>query len=209
MSSFFVFILRNLLLIVPTCAIIKIQKMKEKIMNNSQLYEKVVKLSNTKKVLIKKISVCMCYVVLLFVFVILAIFNYKSFGALFIFLGAVLELAVIMLTWKYLSVEYEYSFACGEMTVSKIYSKRKRRTVFTAEIKKLAMIAPATEAYIAKSEHFSPQKRIIAVSSESADNIWLAVTGDDSKKREIVFFEADECSLAILKSINPSAYIKG
>ena len=178
-------------------------------MNNSQFYEKVVKVSGTRKVIAKRVSVFICYALLLLIFIMLAVFDYKNFGGTLIFLGAAVDAAIIALTWKYLYLEYEYSFACGVMTVSKIYGKRKRKTVFEAEIKKMVMIAPATDAYIAKSEHFSPGNRVIAVSNESADNIWLAITGDDTERRSMVFFEADERSLAILKSINTYSFIKG
>ena len=178
-------------------------------MNNSQFYEKVVKVGGSRKVIAKRISVFMCYALILLIFVVLGVFNYRNFGGPFIFLGIAVDAAIIVLTWKYLYLEYEYSFECGMMTVSKIYGKRKRKTVFEAEIKKMVMIAPATDAYIAKSEHFSPQKRILAVSNENADNIWLAVTGDDEDSHVMVFFEADDRSLAILKSINTYSFIRG
>jgi len=74
---------------------------------------------------------------------------------------------------------------------------------------KMVMISPATEGYISKADHFEIDKRIVAVSSDAADNIWLAVSGGKDEVCALVFFEADERSLAILKGINPYSFIKG
>ena len=78
----------------------------------------------------------------------------------------------------------------------------------SADIKSLTMIAPATQENIAKAEHFEPDARVYAISSEAAENIWLALTGDKDEDRVLIFFESDERSLDLLKSVNPYAFSK-
>ncbi len=176
-------------------------------MNTSQSYEKVVKLSNKGKPLIKKISAVMSYALIFVIWLVIGLNNPNIMAPALVF-GALLTLVVVLITWKYLCVEYEYSFSYGTLGVAKIYAKKKRKLLIETEMRDLLIIAPATEEYIRKAEHFEIEKRIIAVSSENADNIWLVVSGGKDERRVLVFFEADERSLAILKSANPYVFIK-
>ena len=57
-------------------------------------------------------------------------------------------------------------------------------------------------------ENLKPEGRIIAVSSEYADDIWLIVTGEENEPRTLIFIEADERALEILKFNSPFAFIK-
>ena len=49
---------------------------------------------------------------------------------------------------------------------------------------------------------------IISVSNEYADNIWLLVTGEEDMPKIMIFIEADERALAILKSSAPHIFPK-
>ncbi len=176
-------------------------------MSVNDSYEKVVKKSNKGKHLAKKISLALSYAVF-FVLWLMAALNNPKQAVYIIVAGALLTLIIAIITWKYLCIEYEYSFSYGTLSVAKIYAKKKRKPMLETEIKELLIIAPATEEYIRKAEHFQIDKRIIAVSSEQAENIWLVVSGGKDERRVLVFFEADDRSLSILKSINPYVFIK-
>ncbi len=176
-------------------------------MNNSQTYEKVVKVKLHGKQLSKTISLLLSYFIFFSIWMLFLIDRIHLFVPI-VLAAALSTLLLVLLTWKYVCLEYEYSFWYGKMTVSKIYGKRKRRTVVEAEMPEMLYIAPATDVNIKKCEHFSPAHRIIAVSTESAENIWLAVSGDKDKKTSLIFFEADERSLGILKSSNPISFSK-
>lgn len=176
-------------------------------MNSTQTYEKIVKADNTGKRLALKISVILSYIALAVIFLLFAL-NNPSFLVVILAMGALVVFGVIKFTWKYLQLEYEYSFSYGTLSVSKIYGKRTRRQVAEGEIKSLLMVAPATEENIEKAERLEAEERVLAVSSERAENIWLALTGDKDEKRVLIFFEADERSLGILKSVNPYAFSK-
>lgn len=175
-------------------------------MKNKQTYEKIVACPNKGKHLMKKITVILTYALFFAVFFFISLQG--SNPAPVIVVGALSTLMLVLITWKYVCVEYEYGFWYGSMSVAAIYGKKKRRALIETDIRTLLIIAPATEEYISKAEHFSPEKRVIAVSSEKADNIWLVVTGGEDERRVLVFFEADEYSLDILKSINPHVFIK-
>jgi hypothetical protein len=131
----------------------------------------------------------------------------KSF-VLILLAGALTTFTLVILTWKYLQLEYEYSFWYGRLSIARIYGKKKRKALIDTDLKDLLIIAPATEEYIARAEHFDIEARIIAVSSESAENIWLAVTGGEDERRVLIFFEADERSLNMLKTANPISFVR-
>lgn len=48
------------------------------------------------------------------------------------------------LCWTYTSIEYEYSFLNGELTIDKIMGQRKRKTVDTFDIKQAEIVAPSS-----------------------------------------------------------------
>lgn len=175
--------------------------------NGTSFYERIIKVPNRGKHLAKKISLAMSYLLLFSIFVVAALNNIKSALPLLV-VGALLTFAVAAVSWKYLQLEYEYSFSYGVISVSKIYGKKKRKTLVSAEIKELMLVAPATDESIKRAEGMEIDERVIAVSSEEAENIWLLLTGGKDKKRTLLFFEADERSLAILKGINPFVFSK-
>ena len=126
-----------------------------------------------------------------------------------IFTGGILSCALIVLiSWKYLFVEYEYSFCQGTLTLSKIYGKRKRKAIKDVALQKLIFISPATDENIEKAEQLNPDDRFICVSNEYASDIWLLVTGEEKEPRSFIFIEADERILGILKSNAPFVFNK-
>ena len=174
---------------------------------SNHFYEKVVKEKNNAMTVAKKISAIMIYALILVIFAVIAINNWKVFPFIAA-LGIIVDLAVVLISWKYLDKEYEYSFEYGRMSISKIYGKKKRKLIFEAEIDTMVMIAPATDEYIAKAEHFGPEKKVIAVGDENSDDIWLVVSGGVDAKCVLAFFEADEKILSILRSENPIVFIR-
>ncbi len=176
-------------------------------MNNSQTYEKIVKVKNTGKHLAKKVTLAMCYLLFFAFWLSVALDSSTHFAAILL-AGVLSTLLLIIITWKYLQLEYEYAFWYGRMSVSRIYGKKKRKTLLDIDVKHIIMIAEATDENIQRAEHLSPKRRIISVSSENADSLWLAVTGEPNAPRNLVFFEADERLLGMLRSINPFVFVK-
>lgn len=175
-------------------------------MLNTQLYEKIIKVkSATQKA--KLISAVLSYVLYLMIWVFIGIFNPQKL--ILMVLGGILSDAlIIFITLKYFFLEYEYSFCMNVLSIAKIYGKKKRKAIIDVNLKNLVFISPATKESIEKAEKFEPSARVIAVSSEYAESIWLLVTGDENEPRNIIFIEADERALAILKSNAPSVFPK-
>ena len=186
--------------------IIRMMKYKELSMAITQIYEKIVKVKDAKQTA-KLISAILFYLLYLLIWIFAGILNPER--SILIFIGGILScLLIILITWKYLFIEYEYSFCQSTLTVSKIYGKRKRKALIDINISKLALVCPATEENIQKAEHLTPERRIISVSNEYADDIFLLVTGEENEPRVLIFIEADERALAILKSYATFAFTK-
>ena len=175
-------------------------------MANTQFYEKIVKVKNAKQTA-KLISGILLYILFLSIWAFIGILNPEN--SMLIFAAGILSsLLLILISWKYLFLEYEYSFCQSTLTIAKIYGKRKRKAIIDVNLQKLAFIAAATDDNIQKAEHLNPEQRIISVSSEYAENIWLLVTGEENEPRILIFIEADEHTLSILKSNAPFAFTK-
>ena len=175
--------------------------------NNSQTYEKIVNASESGKEKLKRITAIILYSVFFAVWVIFALNNPEILVPAIV-AGILCTLMLILVSWKYLSVEYEYAIWYGSFELAKIYSKKKRKNLVSAELHDLLLVAPATEEYISRAEHMEITKKHLALSSASAENMWLLVTGGKDMPRELVFFEADERMLALLKAANPSVFVR-
>ena len=170
-------------------------------MANTQLYEKIVKQKNRKQPL-KIIFAIMLYVIFFITWLLFGLLN-LNFATFIWVLGALFTLIVVLLTWKYLFVEFEYNFCMSTLTVAKIYGKRKRKTLIEFDISKCLIISPATQENIDKAEKFKPEKRIIAVSNEAAPDIWLLVSNDDEENQYMVFIESDARIATIFRTVAP------
>ena len=116
-----------------------------------------------------------------------------------------IELPLIVLSWRYVCVEYEYSLFGGTMSFSRIYGKRRRRTVFECDVKRMVLIAPDTPENRERALRTRPQREYCAVSGKQAQNVWLAVIEEGEKQYALFFFEADDELCAKLRFYNPSA----
>lgn len=175
-------------------------------MASTQLYEKIVKVKNAKQ-RVKLISAILSYILYFVIWVFIGFLNPEKL--ILIFIGGILsDVLIILVTWKYLFLEFEYSFYMNVLSIAKIYGKKKRSTVIEIDLNKLVFIAPATEESIANAERLEASSRIISVSSEYAENIWLLVTGEENEPRDMVFIEADDRVLGILKSHAPAIFPK-
>ena len=120
---------------------------------------------------------------------------------------------IIYFTWRYTSVEYEYSILSGELTFSKIHGGRSRRTQMTVRLRDASLIAPLDgDVYSAKATAYQPVKEFSAISSLTAPDIYFMLfelenpkTG--KKERAIFYFEATAGALKTCRFYNPSATV--
>ena len=168
-------------------------------MADIQYYERILKLKDVKR----KLVLIGVYFVILSAWFVVAI-RY-ALNATVLVLAPISVLATVLLTWKYASVEYEYSFSAGTFTFSKIYGKSKRKTVFSAEIKCMTLAKPYDEQRDAGLD-FS--EFINAIPSQTAANPCICIFDVDEKKT-CVLIDCDEMSAKILRFFNPSATDRG
>ena len=109
---------------------------------------------------------------------------------------------LIFFTWRYVAVEYEYSFVSGTMTLSKILGGRARKKVLDIRIKELHTIAPYDGDYIKKAEEFQPEKSYDFVSSMQSPDVYYALFETPEGRRGIIYFEATKAALKILRYYN-------
>lgn len=120
---------------------------------------------------------------------------------------------IIFFTWRYVSLEYEYSIMSGELTFSKIYGGRSRREVMKMRLRDASLIAPLDgDVYSAKATAYQPEKEFSAVSSMSAPDIYFMLfeledekTG--KKSRAIFYFEATAGALKTCRFYNQAATV--
>ena len=116
---------------------------------------------------------------------------------------------LIFFTWRYVQVEYEYSYFTGALTVSRILGNRTRKKLLNVRIQELAAIFPYGEANTSRIEAYGAENVIFAASSQNAENLYVALWQDaESGKRCVLFFEPNEKAIKILKYYNMSAFSK-
>ena len=153
------------------------------------------------------------------------IFLYVSFVAGWLIFGFTLRLVVpllaliplttwmlIFFSWRFVSVEYEYSITSGELTFSKIYGRRTRRAVLTIKLKDAVRIAPLDGGEeSARAEAYRPEVAYSAISSLRAPDVYYILfesgerDGKRKQRRAIFYFEPTERALQICRFYNPSA----
>lgn len=120
---------------------------------------------------------------------------------------------IVFFTWRYVSVEYEYSIMSGELTFSKIYGGRSRRTQMTMKLRDASLIAPLDgDVYSAKATAYRPEKEFFAISSLKAPDIYFMLfelenPKNGKKSRAIFYFEATAGALKTCRFYNQSATV--
>ena len=122
-----------------------------------------------------------------------------------IFYLAILPMAmlgVVLYFWKIFNCELEYSMTSGIMTFSRIYGGIKRKKVLDLTIKDFRECAPRTPEADAKLKARGI-KRFYSFSSHStAEDQYYALFDQDGELC-VVYFEATEKTLKILRYYNP------
>lgn len=167
-------------------------------MNEYLTYEHVVK----KKRRALRVAAIVTYVVF-FAGLTTLLLGFRAPALLFA-LPVLITSALIALTWKYVSVEYEYSLTGGEMTLAIIYGGRSRRELARLNIKSLTAVAPLEEEYIARAKHYAPEETFDLTADLQNPDVYYALFETEKKRRGILYFEATDRALGILQYYNPT-----
>ncbi len=166
-------------------------------------YEKVVKFPNRGKLLLKKLVSLALTVAVMLGWMIFGFVRSLNPG-LIIFVAILPALAEYFIL-TFTDVELEYSINDSLVTLSRIYAKSRRKTVFEAEGKDIVMIAPATEENMAKAKALSPVKTYNTVVGGESDPLWLIVFEGEKGEKYLFRFSAEKDITRILKLLKPSA----
>ena len=176
-------------------------------MNEFQTYETIIRQRATGRLLWQRIGLVFFY--LFWVSLCYLFFVLVSPSAAVLILTPLTTFVWVLLTWKYVMIEYEYIISGGIFSLTKIYGKKKRKPMLEAEIKQALLIAPYTEEYAKQAERLSPEEIHFAASDLSEESVWLfAFRDEDEEKTVLFFFEAEERSIALLRRQNPRAVAK-
>lgn len=120
-------------------------------------------------------------------------------------LPPLVTLALIGMTWRYLSVEYEYSMTGGEMTLARIFGGRSRRVLARLDIRNLVAVAPFDGEYIERAKRYAPEETLDFTTDLQSPTVYYALYETEKKRRGILYFEATDRALGILRYYNPTA----
>ena len=120
---------------------------------------------------------------------------------------------LIFMTWRFVSVEYEYSITSGILTFAKVYGGRSRRKILEISLHDAVRIAPLdNEDEAARANQWIPEREYSGISSPRAPDIYFILFEDKAspkqeKRRAIFYFEATERALQICRFYNPSGTV--
>lgn len=108
--------------------------------------------------------------------------------------------------WVYTSLEYEYSFLNGELTIDKIMGQRKRKSMASYDIKEAEVIAPVMSEQIIRA---SMNAIVKDFSSGSKNGDVYAMIINNASGKAKVLFEPNEKVLEAMRHVRPAIVIKG
>ena len=113
-----------------------------------------------------------------------------------------LLLGVVLYFWKIFNCELEYSMTSGQMTFSRIYGGIKRKKILEVTIKDFREIAPRTAESDERLRARGVERAFMFASHSTATDQYYA-TFEENGKSCVVYFEATEKALKILRYYNP------
>lgn len=103
------------------------------------------------------------------------------------------------------NIEYEYSLTNGDLEISKIIAKRKRKKMFYGNCRKFEIIDKLSSDKHNKAVN-SEITKIRAVTAMNSKDAYFFITNYSSKK-VVVYFEPDSKVLNSIKTMNRKAFL--
>ena len=115
---------------------------------------------------------------------------------------------IIPATYRYVQIEYEYEIAAGDMSAAYIYGRRSRKEIVgPITVSSMETIAPYRDTYKAAADDPSIQKRYEAVAYMGHPDNYYAIFRDDEGKKCVLFFQATNKVLKLLRFLNRSTVV--
>ena len=145
----------------------------------------------------------------------LMIFGYVVFGAVYFFGMAIahlyplmafivlIEWILIFFTWRFVSIEYRYETVSGGIKFYNVFGGKKKKLLLEMRIKEFEEISPLDAESKARILGMGLDKSYSFARSENDDtDKYFAIFKDKDGKSCIVYFEATEQALKILRFYN-------
>ena len=123
---------------------------------------------------------------------------------LFLAISVAAAFLSFLLFRRYSSLEYEYAIAEGTVTFAEIYGKSTRRVTHEIDARTCTLIAPEDDQRL---EEYGAQDVYYAISSVNAENVYGIAFESAKGKKTVVYFEATEQALRMLRTSNPRATV--
>ena len=133
-----------------------------------------------------------------------AVWFFATFAPYALLLTGLFEVALILLTRKHLSVEYEYDFLGGALSVAKILGKRARKVLLELDLEQLTLADYLTDASAETVARMAPEETVDARTRPDAPSLIL-IWETKNKKRHACIIETDERTEMILRRSRPEA----
>lgn len=134
------------------------------------------------------------------IFVLAGIFSMLIIGALGLTITALL-IYVTYIIWGYTSVEYEYSFLNGELSIDKIMGQRKRKTIACYDIKNAEIVAPSMSDEVVSKINNTITKDYSTMCRNA--NLYSMIVNDSDGRKQVIF-EPNEKVLDAMYHVKPS-----
>ncbi|MBQ8552146.1 MAG: hypothetical protein IJ428_04955 [Clostridia bacterium] len=109
---------------------------------------------------------------------------------------------ITFFTWRYVSIEYEYYILDGEFRLLEVFGSKSMRELCRVRISAMEMIAPYKGSAKIKANAVDESARIYGVSTMENPDIYFAIFNDKDGTKRVVFFEATEKTLKVIKYYN-------
>lgn len=178
-------------------------------MNEFATYEYTVRQKIEGKWILARVGLIFLYLSFVFAWV---IFGLRT--RIFVPLLALIPVTtwiLIFVTWRYVSVEYEYSVTSGIFTFTKVFGGKSRKKAVEFCLRDAIMIAPLDdEKARTYAEKYQPEREFHAISSLSSPDVYFVLfeyenKREKEKRRAILYFEATARALQVCKFYNASA----
>ena len=168
-------------------------------------YEHIVKQKVEGNLLYKKICLILAYIVIFIMplYIILTLCPVYLWVPFILVIATVTVIAVLM-TWKYTNVEFEYSIVGDTISFVSIYGKKSRKGKLTIALKDFSEIGKYTDAAEKHLEEVVIDRDHLFISHLMAEHLYYGLFNDDGDKC-IVYFEATDKAISLIKKYNPSA----
>lgn len=111
------------------------------------------------------------------------------------------------LTFIYVDIEEKMDVSGGTLTLSKIMGKRKKKDYIAVKVADLEAINPYRDEYRKEADNYNPDVKIECVASMRGKDVYYAYYTDDAGKKVLMFFEATEKALKVMKFLNSKTVV--